>query len=165
MTRVPAAKITQLASLDLHSRDIDACVLLELKENIVKRVWVNTWNERILDFLWFSMLVWQLFFSCWKWREFLSLYKVLNLRIWEKFLTIFYWACVMYYSFARLYIFVLFCFGLSACLLFFCCVFFFGFFGLFFNLPWMFDAFPWQNRSSSYVYRMLNIVTARRAQK
>ena len=37
-TRVPTAKITQLASLDLHSRDIDACVLLDSKENIVKRV-------------------------------------------------------------------------------------------------------------------------------
>ena len=124
MTRVPTAKITQLASLDLHSRDIDACVLLESKENIVKRVWVNTWNERILDFLWFSMLVWQLFFSCWKWREFLSLYKVLNLRIWEKFLTIFYWACVMYYSFARLFSF---CFVL-VCLL--VCCFFVVFFSL-----------------------------------
>ena len=29
----------------------------------------------------------------------------------------------MFYSFARLYIFVLYCFGLSACLLFFWCVF------------------------------------------
>ena len=29
----------------------------------------------------------------------------------------------------------------------------------------MFDTFPWQNKSSSYVCRMLNIVTARRAQK
>ena len=38
VTRVPTAKITQLASLDLHSRDIDACVLLDSKENIVK--WV-----------------------------------------------------------------------------------------------------------------------------
>ena len=36
--RVPSAKITQLASLDLHSRDIDACVLLDTRENIVKRV-------------------------------------------------------------------------------------------------------------------------------
>ena len=77
------------------------------------------------------MLVWQLFFSCWKWREFLSLYKVLDLRIKEKFLTIFYWACVMYSSFVCLYIFVLFCFGFCACLLFFgfvfciCCCFFF----------------------------------------
>ena len=44
----------------------------------------------------------------------------------------------MYSSFARLYIFVLFCFGLSACLLLFCCYFcfcFFGFFGFFLNLP------------------------------
>ena len=38
VTRVPTAKITQLASLDLHSRDIDVCVLLDSKENIVKRV-------------------------------------------------------------------------------------------------------------------------------
>ena len=36
--RIPGAKITQLASLDLHSRDIDACVLLDSRENIVKRV-------------------------------------------------------------------------------------------------------------------------------
>ena len=35
----------------------------------------------------------------------------------------------------------------------------------FFYLPWMFDAFLWQNKSSSYVCQMLNIVTARRAQK
>ena len=90
----------------------------------------------------------------------------------KKFFTIFYWACVMYSSFARLYILVLFCFGLSACLLFFCFVFcicicfwflFYSF--IFFNLPWMFDAFLWQNKSSSYVCRVLNIVTARRAQK
>ena len=67
-------------------------------------------------FFWFSVLVWEVFFSCWKWREFLSLYKVL---------TIFHWACVMYSSFARLYIFLLFCFGLSACLLFFCFYVFF----------------------------------------
>ena len=40
VTRFPTAKITQLASLDLHSRDIDAYVLLDSKENIVKRVWV-----------------------------------------------------------------------------------------------------------------------------
>ena len=38
MTRVPTAKITQLASLDLHSRDIDACVLLDSREKVVKRV-------------------------------------------------------------------------------------------------------------------------------
>ena len=38
VTSFPTAKITQLASLDLHSRDIDACVLLDSKENIVKRV-------------------------------------------------------------------------------------------------------------------------------
>ena len=38
VTRVSTAKITQLASLDLHLRDIDACVLLDSKENIVKRV-------------------------------------------------------------------------------------------------------------------------------
>ena len=38
MTRVLTAKITQLASLDLHSRDIDVSVLLDSKENIVKRV-------------------------------------------------------------------------------------------------------------------------------
>ena len=124
-TRVPTAEITQLASLDLHSRDIDACVLLDSKKNIVKRVWVwvITCNERIWDFFWFSMLVWQLFFSCWKWCEFLSLNKVLNLRIEEKFVTIFCWACVMYSSFACFYIFVLFCFGFCACLLLFCFAF------------------------------------------
>ena len=38
VTRVPSAKITQLASLDLHPWDIDACVLLDSRENIVKRV-------------------------------------------------------------------------------------------------------------------------------
>ena len=38
VTRVPTAKITQLASLDLLSRGIDACVLLNSRENIVKRV-------------------------------------------------------------------------------------------------------------------------------
>ena len=38
MTRVPTAKIAQRASLDLHSTDIDACVRLDSKENIVKRV-------------------------------------------------------------------------------------------------------------------------------
>ena len=72
---------------------------------------------RIWDFFWFPMLVWQLFFSCWKRREFVLLYIVLNLSK-RKFLTIFYWACVLFSSLARLYMFVLFCFGLSACLLF-----------------------------------------------
>ena len=76
----------------------------------------------------------------------------------------------MYSSFARLYILVLFCFGLSACLLFFCFVFcicicfflcFFVFVFVFF-LPRMFDAFPWQNKSSSFVCRVLNIVTAQK---
>ena len=38
VTRVLSVKITQLASLDLHSKDIDACVLLDSRENIVKRV-------------------------------------------------------------------------------------------------------------------------------
>ena len=38
VTRVPTAKITQLASLDLHSWDIGACALLDWRENIVKRV-------------------------------------------------------------------------------------------------------------------------------
>ena len=38
VTIVPSVKITQLASLDLHSRDIDACVLLDSRENIVKKV-------------------------------------------------------------------------------------------------------------------------------
>ena len=38
VTRVPSAKITQLASLDLHSKDIDACVLLDSRENFVKQV-------------------------------------------------------------------------------------------------------------------------------
>ena len=36
VTRVPTAKITQLVSLDLHSRDIDACVLPDSRENVVK---------------------------------------------------------------------------------------------------------------------------------
>ena len=72
---------------------------------------------RIWDFFWFPMLVWQLFFSCWKRHEFVLLYNVLNLSK-RKFLTIVYWACVLFSSLARLYIFVLFCFGLSACLLF-----------------------------------------------
>ena len=36
VTRITTAKLTQLASLDLHSRDIDACVL-DSRENIVKR--------------------------------------------------------------------------------------------------------------------------------
>ena len=40
MTRVPTAKIMQLASLDLRSRDIDACVLLDSRENSVKRIGV-----------------------------------------------------------------------------------------------------------------------------
>ena len=69
------------------------------------------------------------------------------------------------YSLARLYIFVLFCFGLSARLLFYCFLYLFLFRllnFLFFCLPWMFNAFPWQNMSSSYVCRLLNIVTARR---
>ena len=38
VTRVLTAKITQLVSLDLHSRDIDARVLLDSRENVVKRV-------------------------------------------------------------------------------------------------------------------------------
>ena len=38
VTRVPTVKITQLVSLDLHSRDISACVLLDSRENVVKRV-------------------------------------------------------------------------------------------------------------------------------
>ena len=38
VTRVSTAKITQLASLDLHSRDIDAYVLLDSRENIAIRV-------------------------------------------------------------------------------------------------------------------------------
>ena len=47
VTRVPTAKMTQLASLDLHSRDINACVLLDSRENVVKRVWVlvTSWND------------------------------------------------------------------------------------------------------------------------
>ena len=36
VTRVPTAKITQLVSLGLHSRDIDACVLPDSRENVVK---------------------------------------------------------------------------------------------------------------------------------
>ena len=140
MIRVPSAKITQLASLDLHSRDIDACALLDSKENIVKTVSQHL-KWRIWDFLRCSMLVWQLFFSCWKWRELFSLYNVLNLTK-RKFLTIVYWACVLFSSLARLHIFVLFCFGLSACLLFF------------------FHAFLSQNKSSSYACRTLNKVTA-----
>ena len=38
VTRVLTAKITQRVSLDLHSRDIDARVLLDSRENVVKRV-------------------------------------------------------------------------------------------------------------------------------
>ena len=49
MTRVPSAKITQLASLDLHSKDIDACVLLDSRENFVKQV-VNTSNDVYVRF-------------------------------------------------------------------------------------------------------------------
>ena len=47
VTRIPTAKITQLVTLDLHSRDIDACVLLDSREKVVKRVevLVNTWND------------------------------------------------------------------------------------------------------------------------
>ena len=47
VTRVPTVKITQLVSLDLHSRDISACVLLDSREKVVKRVkvLVNTWND------------------------------------------------------------------------------------------------------------------------
>ena len=37
VTRITTAKLTQLASLDLHSRYIDACVLLDSREDIVKR--------------------------------------------------------------------------------------------------------------------------------
>ena len=40
VTRVSTAKITQLASLDLPSRDIDAYVLLDSRENIGIRVQV-----------------------------------------------------------------------------------------------------------------------------
>ena len=74
----------------------------------------------------------------------------------------------MYYSFI-LYIFVLFCFGLCACLLFFCfvfCIFFllFCYFYFFIYLE-LSTPFLWQNKSSSYVCQMLNMVTARRAQK
>ena len=104
------------------------------------------------DFFWFSMLVWKLFFSWWKWREFISLHKVLNLSK-RKFLTRVYWAYVLFSSLTRFYILVFFYFGLPACLL------YFFVFVLFFCLPWTFDAFWWQNRGSSYVCRMLNIVT------
>ena len=51
---------------------------------------------------------------------------------------------------------------------FFCFLYLFMFFVLFFlffYLPWMFDALPWKNKSSSYVCLMVKIVTARRAQK
>ena len=79
--RVPTAKITQLVSLDLHSRDIDACVLLDSGENVLKRVevLVNTWNDVCVRFCLISMLVWQMSFSWWKWRKFFTLYNVLNL--------------------------------------------------------------------------------------
>ena len=92
---------------------------------------------RIWDFFWFSMQVWQLFccFCCWKWCEFVSLYKVLNLSI-RKSITIVYRACVLLFSPASLYIFVLFCFGLSAYLLFFVCLFVCLFFFHFFYLKW-----------------------------
>ena len=35
---IPCAKITQLASLGLNFRDIDACALLDSRENFVKKV-------------------------------------------------------------------------------------------------------------------------------
>ena len=74
------------------------------------------------------MLVRQLFFSCWKWSQFVY-YKVLNLSK-RKFLTVFYWACVMYSLFARLYIFVLFWFvSVVCCLL--LLLFYFSYFFLF----------------------------------
>ena len=38
VTRVPTSKITQLISLDSHSRDIDSCVHLDLREEVL----VNT---------------------------------------------------------------------------------------------------------------------------
>ena len=41
VTRVPAAIITQLASLDLQSKDIGACVLLDSRENVAK--WVGVY--------------------------------------------------------------------------------------------------------------------------
>ena len=36
--RIPSAKITQLACLDLRSRDIDACAPLHSRENVVDKV-------------------------------------------------------------------------------------------------------------------------------
>ena len=38
VTRVPSAKITQVASLDFRSRDIDACVPLHSRENFLEKV-------------------------------------------------------------------------------------------------------------------------------
>ena len=38
MIRIHRAKIKQLASLDLRPRDIDACVLQDSVENVVKMV-------------------------------------------------------------------------------------------------------------------------------
>ena len=131
MTRVPSAKMTQLASLDLHSRDIYACVLLDSNENIVKRVrvYVNTCNERIWDFSWFSILVWQLFFSCWKWREFLSLYKVLNLGIWK--ISCYILLSVYNVFFVRLFVYFRYVLVFLFCIL-FCFLYLFNFFVLFF---------------------------------
>ena len=107
MIRVPSAKITQLAWLDLHSRDIDARVLLDSRENFVKRVWVfvNTWNDVYVRF--FQIRNTHLTNSCsyWNWREFFSMYIVLNFSK-RKFLFIIYWECDIFFSLARLYIFV-----------------------------------------------------------
>ena len=36
--RIPSSKITQLASPDLRSRDIDACAPLHSRENFVEKV-------------------------------------------------------------------------------------------------------------------------------
>ena len=38
VTSVPSAEVTQLASLDLRSRDIDACAPLHSRENFVEKV-------------------------------------------------------------------------------------------------------------------------------
>ena len=57
------------------------------------------------DFFRFAILIWQISCSYWKWREFFSMYIVLNFSK-RKFLFIVYWACDMFFSLARLYIFV-----------------------------------------------------------
>ena len=85
---------------------------------------MNLW-----DFLWFSMLVWQMFFSCWKWREFISLYKVLNLWKTSYYIllsvcNVFFIRSFVYFGFVLFWfvcLFVVFCFVFCICI-FFCII-------------------------------------------